>query len=413
MSANSSFQNEQDFMGEQMTEMYLGIYFSSKYHRSDSTERRLKKTMTGGVLKLRATFGHIGLLMMYLRVILVYVDGWTYSYSNKTMSWNNSRKWCQTNYTDVVMVHNENVTRFLINNLPQISGSYYWIGIKKIDGIWTWVANGQVVDYQPWAINEPNNVKSNENCVEMYISISENNGKWNDEGCEKEKLPICQKAQCLNNSCSDREDCFEQVNNFTCTCKPGLSGPRCETAVSCEKLSAPQHGWMDCAGFYGNHSLNSTCTFFCASGYKLSGTAELKCNSSGAWNAPPPSCAVECYPLLLFGGGLMNCSEGHDTYRSTCRVQCPPGHLLLGFAEFSCRADGTWVSSFPLMCANYVHFLWALLGCFGLSMFCCCLLCCSKCRKSRKAVRSRTQQETINQVNEAEHTPLEGPACSA
>lgn len=35
-------------------------------------------------------------------------------------------------------------------------------------------------------------------------------------------------AQCLNNSCSDRELCIEQVNNFTCVCKPGFSGSRCE-----------------------------------------------------------------------------------------------------------------------------------------------------------------------------------------
>ncbi|XP_051954474.1 E-selectin-like [Xyrauchen texanus] len=254
------------------------------------------------------------------------------------------------------MVHNENVTHFLINYLPKTSNSHYWIGIKKIDGNWTWVANGQIADYTSWAPKEPNNDKSNENCVEMYTN-NKNSGKWNDEGCEKKKLALCQKAQCLNNSCSYREDCFEQVNNFTCTCKPGLSGPLCETAVSCEKLSTPQHGQMNCSGFYGNHSLNSTCTFSCAGGYKLSGTAELKCNLSGAWNAPPPSCAVECYPLLLFGGGLMNCSEGNDTYRSTCRVQCPPGHLLLGFAEFSCRTDGTWVFSFPIMSISSGHFL--------------------------------------------------------
>ncbi len=64
------------------------------------------------------------------------------------------------------------------------------------------------------------------------------------------------------------------------------------------------------------------------------------------------SVVAKCFPVLLFGGGLMNCTEGHDSNRSTCRVQCPPGHLLLGFVEFTCRADGTWESSFPLMCAS-------------------------------------------------------------
>lgn len=71
--------------------------------------------------------------------------------------------------------------------------------------------------------------------------------------------------------------------------------------VSCEPLSVPPHGWMECSGLYGNHSLNSNCKFSCAGGYKLNGTAELRCNSSGAWNAPPPSCAgAICISKLRF-----------------------------------------------------------------------------------------------------------------
>ncbi|XP_051732113.1 P-selectin-like isoform X7 [Ctenopharyngodon idella] len=661
---------------------------------------------------------HIGVFWL----ILVSVEGWTYHTDKKAMTWNKTRQWCQKHYTDIVMVHNENVTHFLTKILQSRSSTpYYWIGLQKINGNWTWVANGQIVNYQNWGVGEPNNVKTDENCVE-YISNENKNGKWNDDQCEKEKYPVCHKAQCLNNSCSDRELCIEQVNNFTCVCKPGFSGPRCEkvvsceqlsapphgwmecsgvygnhslnstckfscaggyklrgtaelkcsssgawnvpppscavvsceqlsapphgwmecsgvygnhslnstckfscaggyklrgtaelkcnssgawkvpppscavvsceqlsapphgwmecsgvygnhslnstckfscaggyklrgtaelkcnssgawnvpppscavvsceqlsapphgwmecsgvygnhslnstckfscaggyklrgtaelkcnssgawnvpppscavvsceqlsapphgwmecsgvygnhslnstckfscaggyklrgtaelkcnssgawnvpppscAVVSCEQLSAPPHGWMECSGVYGNHSLNSTCKFSCAGGYKLRGTAELKCNSSGAWNVPPPSCAVECFPLLLFGGGLMNCTEGHDSSRSACRVQCPPGHLLLGFTEFTCRADGIWESSFPLMCASFVHSLIALLASVVVSVFCGCF-CCSNCRNSKKAVRMRTQQETLNPAFEAEHTPLDGPLCSA
>ncbi|XP_051732125.1 P-selectin-like isoform X19 [Ctenopharyngodon idella] len=537
---------------------------------------------------------HIGVFWL----ILVSVEGWTYHTDKKAMTWNKTRQWCQKHYTDIVMVHNENVTHFLTKILQSRSSTpYYWIGLQKINGNWTWVANGQIVNYQNWGVGEPNNVKTDENCVE-YISNENKNGKWNDDQCEKEKYPVCHKAQCLNNSCSDRELCIEQVNNFTCVCKPGFSGPRCEKVVSCEQLSAPPHGWMECSGVYGNHSLNSTCKFSCAGGYKLRGTAELKCsssgawnvpppscavvsceqlsapphgwmecsgvygnhslnstckfscaggyklrgtaelkcnssgawkvpppscavvsceqlsapphgwmecsgvygnhslnstckfscaggyklrgtaelkcnssgawnvpppscavvsceqlsapphgwmecsgvygnhslnstckfscaggyklrgtaelrcNSSGAWNIPPPSCAVECFPLLLFGGGLMNCTEGHDSSRSACRVQCPPGHLLLGFTEFTCRADGIWESSFPLMCASFVHSLIALLASVVVSVFCGCF-CCSNCRNSKKAVRMRTQQETLNPAFEAEHTPLDGPLCSA
>ncbi|XDV16129.1 hypothetical protein PO909_015968 [Leuciscus waleckii] len=268
------------------------------------------------------------------------------------MTWYETREWCQKHYTDIVVIHNENVTHFLEKHLEIRSSSpYYWIGLREINGSWTWVANGQIMNYENWADREPNNAESDEKCVEMS-SNNNNLGKWNDDDCSRKKYPVCHKAQCLNNSCSNNGLCKEQVNNFTCVCKPGFSGARCESDVSCEQLSAPPHGWMKCSGLYGNHSLNSNCKFSCAGGYKMVGTAELKCSSSGAWNAPPPSCAAECFPVLLFGGGMMNCTEGHDSFRSACRVQCPPGRLLLGFTEFTCRADGMWESSFPLMCAS-------------------------------------------------------------
>ncbi|XP_039548394.1 L-selectin-like isoform X2 [Pimephales promelas] len=272
------------------------------------------KTTTGCFGKLRAMSVHIGVFWL----ILVSVEGWTYHVYNTSMSWTASRELCRTNYTDIVVIDNENVTHFLQEFVEgRNSSPYYWIGLKKINGNWMWVANGQIMNYQNWAGNEPNNALSSENCVEMYSSKG-NNGKWNDDDCEGNKYPVCHKAQCQNTSCSNKGICKEQVNNFTCVCKPGFSGPRCET--------------------------------------------------------------VECFPLLLFGGGMMNCTEGHDSFRSACRVQCPPGRLLLGFTEFTCRADGMWESSFPLMCASLVHFQIALLASVVISVFCCCF-CCSNGRK--------------------------------
>ncbi|XP_026088483.1 L-selectin-like isoform X2 [Carassius auratus] len=296
---------------------------------SDSVERRIQRSMTRCVVYTD--------VLIHLWLILVSVEGWTYHWKeNEKMTWNETRGWCQREYTDIVMVHNENVTRFLEKNLPEKSSSpYFWIGMKKINDIWTWAANGQSVDNENWAPTEPNNNNADENCVELYTNTN-NKGKWNDDSCEHKKHPLCQKSQCPNN-CTDRQYCVEQVNNVTCVCKTGFSGPECETVVSCEPLSAPPHGWMQCS--------------------------------------------AECFPILLFGGGLLNCTEGHDSIRSACRVQCPPGHLLLGFVEFTCRADGTWESSFPLMCASYVHFLIALLASVVISVFCGCLFCCSSCRR--------------------------------
>lgn len=94
------------------------------------------------------------------------------------------------------MVYDENVTRFLQEKLTKKSSSpYYWIGMQKINGNWTWVANGQTANYENWADNEPNNNLSNENCVELYISKGNNSGKWNDESCEYKKHPVCQTGK--------------------------------------------------------------------------------------------------------------------------------------------------------------------------------------------------------------------------
>uniref|UniRef100_A0A671P560 Selectin P n=1 Tax=Sinocyclocheilus anshuiensis TaxID=1608454 RepID=A0A671P560_9TELE len=212
--------------------------------------------------------------------ILVNVEGWTYHWmDNETMTWSETRE----------------------KNLKEKSSSpYYWIGMRKINGTWTWVANGQSVNYENWAPDEPNNNQSDENCVELYISRINNNGKWNNDSCKNPKHPVCHKTQCPN-KCTDRQDCEEQVNNFTCVCKPGFSGPDhffLSPVLSCEPLSAPPHGWMECSGLYGNHSLNSNCTFSCAGGYKLNGTAELKCNCSGS-----------SFPLMCASEELMCASE--------------------------------------------------------------------------------------------------------
>uniref|UniRef100_A0A672P6P9 C-type lectin domain-containing protein n=1 Tax=Sinocyclocheilus grahami TaxID=75366 RepID=A0A672P6P9_SINGR len=169
---------------------------------SASVERRLKRTM----------------VCIYYEICISFepfcVEGWTYYWTdNKTMSWNETRKWCQNHYTDIVMVHNENVTRFLKENVKNRTSPYYWIGMQKINGTWMWVANGQIMKYQNWATNEPNNNKSNENCVELYTSKTNNNGKWNDDNCQLAKYPLLHHL--LTNGSSAVNGCSQKENSIT------------------------------------------------------------------------------------------------------------------------------------------------------------------------------------------------------
>lgn len=145
------------------------------------------------------------------------------------MNWTMAREWCWiNNHTDMVVIQNQEENNFLLNILPDRTGSpYYWIGIKKINGNWTWVGtNGTWVGNSSWAPNEPNN-KLGEECVELYVNKrnSKNNGKWNDDMCSNLKYSLCYRGEGLNHcfSCfflkatskSFDESCVEIVTYIT------------------------------------------------------------------------------------------------------------------------------------------------------------------------------------------------------
>lgn len=124
--------------------------------------------------------------------------GWTYHYSSKTMNWTQARQWCQTSYTDMVVIQNQDENNYLVSMLPNKNrGPYYWIGITKNhkNETWTWIGNNSTwIGEQSWAKNEPNNNYSTEFCVEIYVNRGENRGKWNDEKCVNQKYALCYKG---------------------------------------------------------------------------------------------------------------------------------------------------------------------------------------------------------------------------
>lgn len=126
------------------------------------------------------------------------VDGWSYNYSDTTMDWQQARAWCRQHYTDMVAIQNQEEIEHLNSVLPRQS-AYYWIGIRKVDNVWTWVGTNKALTAEAtnWAMREPNNGKNgrrtsnNEDCVEMYIKRDSQPGKWNDERCSKLKTALC------------------------------------------------------------------------------------------------------------------------------------------------------------------------------------------------------------------------------
>lgn len=130
-------------------------------------------------------------------VLWVQVGAWTYHYSDQgDYTWEQARNYCQTFFTDMVAIQNQEEIQYLNRSLPYHK-SYYWIGLRKLDGVWTWVGTRKALtkEAENWAQGEPNNRRSNQDCVEIYIQRQYQAGKWNDEPCTRKKKALCYQGE--------------------------------------------------------------------------------------------------------------------------------------------------------------------------------------------------------------------------
>uniref|UniRef100_A0A8C5NIC3 p-selectin n=1 Tax=Junco hyemalis TaxID=40217 RepID=A0A8C5NIC3_JUNHY len=279
-------------------------------------------------------------------VLWMQVGAWTYHYSDQgDYTWEQARNFCQTFFTDLVAIQNQQEIEYLNKSLP-FHGRYYWIGIRKLGGIWTWVGTGKTLskEAENWARGEPNNRRSNQDCVEIYIQRPQQAGKWNDEPCNRKKKALCYRASCQPFLCSQRGECVETIGSYRCECYPGFHGPECTDVVQCAKLE-PKGVPMNCSHPYGDFSYNSTCEFGCHEGFERRGAGVLRCLPSREWSANIPTCtAVTCPVLRAPEKGELNCSHLHGdfTFGSTCAFSCQTGFVLKGPESRECTALGTW-----------------------------------------------------------------------
>uniref|UniRef100_A0A8D1GWP9 E-selectin n=1 Tax=Sus scrofa TaxID=9823 RepID=A0A8D1GWP9_PIG len=275
---------------------------------------------------------------------------WSYSASTETMTFDDASAYCQQRYTHLVAIQNHAEIEYL-NSTFNYSASYYWIGIRKINGTWTWIGTKKALTPEAtnWAPGEPNNKQSNEDCVEIYIKRDKDSGKWNDERCSKKKLALCYTAACTPTSCSGHGECIETINSSTCQCYPGFRGLQCEQVVECDALENPVNGVVTCP-----QSLpwNTTCAFECKEGFELIGPEHLQCTSSGSWDGKKPTCkAVTCDTVGHPQNGDVSynhSSIGEFAYKSTCHFTCAEGFGLQGPAQIECTAQGQWTQQAPV-----------------------------------------------------------------
>ncbi|XP_012639362.2 L-selectin [Microcebus murinus] len=277
---------------------------------------------------------------------------WTYHYSEKPMNWAQARKFCQKNYTDLVAIQNKGEIEYLEKTLP-VSRSYYWIGIRKVGGVWTWVGTNKSLtkEAENWGDGEPNNKKSKEDCVEIYIKRNKDAGKWNDDACHKQKAALCYTASCQPWSCSGHGECVETINNYTCNCDVGYHGPQCQFVTQCEPLEDPELGNMSCTHPLGDFFFSSRCAFNCWEGTNLIGIEETTCGPFGNWSSPEPTCEViQCEPLSAPDLGTMGCSHplANFSFSSACTFSCSEGTELIGEKKTICESSGIWSNPSPI-----------------------------------------------------------------
>ncbi|XP_047387133.1 C-type lectin domain family 17, member A [Sciurus carolinensis] len=113
-------------------------------------------------------------------------EGKCYYFSLSTKSWDEARKFCQENYSHLVIIN----TLAEHNFVAKAHGSprVYWLGLndKGREGDWRWL-DGSPVTLSFWAPQEPNNILE-EDCASMN-----NGGTWNDLSCAKTTYWICER----------------------------------------------------------------------------------------------------------------------------------------------------------------------------------------------------------------------------
>ncbi|XP_067893582.1 P-selectin-like isoform X2 [Heterodontus francisci] len=294
---------------------------------------------------------HFWLLVLFCELpIWEGVHSWNYNYSTEEMTWPAARNYCQEFFTDLVAIQNHDEINYLNNRLPK-SKTYYWIGIRKIHNVWTWVGTNKSLDKEAenWATGEPTD--GEEDCVEIYIKRASDAGMWNNDPClKRSKRALCYLASCKPTSCSDHGECVEIIGNYTCQCDEGFYGAECESVEQCVTLDVPNQATMNCTHPHGNFSFNSICNFHCAAGFTVQGSQILRCNSIGMWTAETPSCAaVKCEVPKIPRNGNRNCSHpiGNFSYCSTCDFGCVEGFSLNGSVSLQCEESGIWSSPIP------------------------------------------------------------------
>ncbi|XP_060573346.1 P-selectin-like [Ruditapes philippinarum] len=124
-------------------------------------------------------------------------------------------------------------------------------------------------------------------------------------------------------------------NSQTCSTNgTGWAGVK-PTCVSCPSLVSPSGGSVTVA----TDGLTSTAYYACDLGFTMQGTSTAMCTSSGVWDSVTPSC-VQCASLDdPDSGSVTLTTDGEQTVAS---FTCVTGYKVSGTSPLTCQTDGQW-----------------------------------------------------------------------
>ncbi|DAA28116.1 TPA: CLEC17A protein-like, partial [Bos taurus] len=113
-------------------------------------------------------------------------QGKCYYFSPSTKSWDEARKFCQENYSHLVIISNsdEQVRPACLS--PRIYTSFPGLNGRSRQQEMRWLDGSPLSSF--WDPQEPNNLYNNENCASMNKG-----GTWNDLSCDKTTYWICER----------------------------------------------------------------------------------------------------------------------------------------------------------------------------------------------------------------------------
>ncbi|XP_078664120.1 complement receptor type 1-like [Branchiostoma floridae x Branchiostoma belcheri] len=177
---------------------------------------------------------------------------------------------------------------------------------------------------------------------------------WNDTA------PNCTAVQCpplppLINGTKTGEEYYPNYVQFECDTGYNIAGPTniiCQadatwserppncTIVQCPQLTTPDHGSMTEGQVY-----QDVVDFICDVGYLMIGVANITCQADGTWTEYAPTCTIVKCPLLV--GPLDGTLSGENSYEDVVQFTCNLGHERHGVENITCLANGTWSGDVP------------------------------------------------------------------